>query len=73
MTYKSVTENLQANDYSSNAPNILIFNIEMELFVARMVRTIIDQIVYTKNNENPCFFADKKVNFGPLETKGKKL
>ena len=45
----------------------------MELFAARMVRTIIIQIVYTKNNENPCFFADKKVDFGPLEIKGKKI
>ena len=45
----------------------------MELFVARMVRTIITQIVYTKNSENPCFFADKKVDFGPLEIKGKKM
>ena len=45
----------------------------MELFVARMVRTIIDQIVYTQKSENRCFFADKKDDFGPLETKGKKL
>ena len=44
----------------------------MTLFVARMVRTIIGQIVYTKNIENLCFLRDKKVDSGPLELKGKK-
>ena len=66
MTYKSATKKLKANDHTPNAPHILIFNIEMELFAARMVRTIIDQIVYTKNTENQCFLRDKKVDFGSL-------
>ena len=50
----------------------LDFNIKMELFAARMVRSIIDQIVYTKNTENQCFLRNKKVDSGPLELKGKK-
>ena len=72
MTYKSVTKKLKANDHSPNAPHILIFNIKMELFAARMVRSIIDQIVYTKNTENQCFLRNKKVDSGLLEFKGKK-
>ena len=72
LTYKSVTEKLKANRYSLNTPNMLIFSIDMKLFVARMVRTIIDQIVYTKNIENRCFLRNKKVDSGPLELKGKK-
>ena len=72
LTYKSVIKKLKANRYSLNAPHILILSIDMELFVARMVRTIIGQIVYTKNIENQCFWRDKKVDSGPLELKGKK-
>ena len=72
MTYKSVTKKLKANRYVLNAPHIRILSIDIELFVARMVRTIIVQIVYTKNIENQCFLRDKKVDSGPLEFKGKK-
>ena len=45
----------------------------MELFAARMVRSIIDQIGYTKNTENQCFLRNKKVDSGPLELKGTPL
>ena len=63
---------LKANRYVFNAPPILILSIDIVLFVARMVRTIIDQIVYTKNIENQCFLRDKKVDSELLEFKGKK-
>ena len=72
LTYKRVTKKLKANRYVLNAPHILILSIDMELFVARMVRTIIGQIVYTKNIENQCFLRNKEVDSGPLEFKGKK-
>ena len=42
LTYKSVTKKLKENRYSLNAPNIHIFSIDIGLFVARMVRTIIN-------------------------------
>ena len=60
MTYKSVTKKLKANRYVLNAPHIRILSIDIELFVARMVRTIIVQIGTQKTVKNTVFSVLQK-------------